>query len=56
VVEYHPNGTGKGQRCNCQLVDGSTKRVSTNQNADDRYPRISARLYETDAVKMMRIE
>ena len=33
-----PNETGKGQLYVYRLEDGSTKRVSTNPNADYRYP------------------
>ena len=38
AVVYHLNNTGKGQLYVYQLEDGSTKRVSTNANADYRYP------------------
>jgi hypothetical protein len=38
AVVYHLNNTGKGQLYVYQLDDGSTKRVSTNANADYRYP------------------
>ena len=38
AVVYHSTQTGKGQLYVYQLEDGSTKRVSTNPNADYRYP------------------
>jgi hypothetical protein len=38
AVVYHSTQTGKGQLYVYQLEDGSTKRVSTNANADYRYP------------------
>jgi Tol biopolymer transport system component len=38
AVVYHLNNTGKGQLYVYQLEDGSTRRVSTNANADYRYP------------------
>jgi len=38
AVIYHSTQTGKGQLYVYQLEDGSTKRVSTNPNADYRYP------------------
>ena len=38
AVVYHLNNTGKGQLYVYQLEDGSTQRVSTNANADYRYP------------------
>ncbi|MBM4089654.1 MAG: hypothetical protein FJ276_09535 [Planctomycetes bacterium] len=38
AVVYHLNSTGKGQLFVYQLEDGVTKRVSTNPNADYRYP------------------
>ncbi len=38
AVVYHLNNTGKGQLYVYRLDDGSTKRVSTNSNADYRYP------------------
>jgi hypothetical protein len=38
AVVYHLNNTGKGQLYVYQLDDGSTRRVSTNANADYRYP------------------
>jgi hypothetical protein len=38
AVVYHLNSTGKGQLYVYQLADGSTSRVSTNTNADYRYP------------------
>jgi len=38
AVVYHLNNTGKGQLYVYQLDDGSTRRVSTNLNADYRYP------------------
>ena len=38
AVAYHLNSTGKGQLYVYQLDDGSTKHVSTNANADYRYP------------------
>jgi hypothetical protein len=38
AVVYHLNSTGKGQLYIYRLEDGSTRRVSTNPNADYRYP------------------
>jgi Tol biopolymer transport system component len=38
AVVYHLNQTGKGQLYVYRLEDGSTRRVSTNPNADYRYP------------------
>jgi len=38
AVVYHANKTGKGQLYVYRLKDGSTKRVSTNEGADYRYP------------------
>jgi Tol biopolymer transport system component len=38
AVIYHSTGTGKGQLYVYELQDGSTKRVSTNPEADYRYP------------------
>ena len=38
AVVYHLNKTGKGQLFVYQLEDGVTKRVSTNPDADYRYP------------------
>jgi hypothetical protein len=38
AVVYHVNSTGKGQLYVYQLANGSTRRVSTNANADYRYP------------------
>jgi hypothetical protein len=38
AVVYHLNNTGKGQLYVYRLEDGSTRRVSTNANADYRYP------------------
>ncbi len=38
AVIYHLNNTGQGQLYVYQLQDSSTKRVSTNANADYRYP------------------
>jgi hypothetical protein len=38
AVVYHLNNTGKGQLFVYQLEDGVTKRVSTNPDADYRYP------------------
>jgi Tol biopolymer transport system component len=37
-VVYHSYETGKGQLYVYRLEDGSTRRVSTNPNADYRYP------------------
>jgi hypothetical protein len=38
AVIYHLNQAGKGQLYVYRLEDGSTRRVSTNANADYRYP------------------
>lgn len=38
AVVYHLNRTGKGQLFVYQLADGVTKQVSTNPDADYRYP------------------
>lgn len=38
AVVYHLNRTGKGQLFVYRLEDGSTQRVSTNPDADYRYP------------------
>ena len=38
AVVYHSGETGKGQLYVYRLEDGSTKRVSTNADADYRYP------------------
>ena len=38
AVVYHLNNTGKGQLYVYRLADGVAKRVSTNANADYRYP------------------
>jgi hypothetical protein len=38
AVVYHLNQTGKGQLYVYRLEDGSTRRVSTNPDADYRYP------------------
>jgi len=38
AVVYHSTETGKGQLYVYRLEDGSTRRVSTNPNADYRYP------------------
>jgi Tol biopolymer transport system component len=38
AVVYHSYETGKGQLYVYRLEDGSTRRVSTNSNADYRYP------------------
>jgi hypothetical protein len=38
AVVYHLNDSGKGHLCVYELSDGSTTRVSTNKNADYRYP------------------
>lgn len=38
AVVYHANQTGKGQLYVYRLEDGSTTRVSTNSQADYRYP------------------
>lgn len=38
AVVYHLNRTGKGELYVYRLADGSTRRVSTNPNADYRYP------------------
>jgi Tol biopolymer transport system component len=38
AVVYHLNSTGKGQLYVYRLEDGSTRRVSTNAEADYRYP------------------
>ena len=38
AVIYHANTTGKGQLFLYTLKDGTTKKVSTNDNIDYRYP------------------
>src|SRR5262249_17293469 len=38
AVVYHLNRTGKGELFVSRLQDGSTTRVSTNPDADYRYP------------------
>ena len=38
AVVYHANETGKGALYLYSLADGATRRVSTNPDADYRYP------------------
>ncbi|TWT81016.1 Protein TolB [Planctomycetes bacterium CA13] len=42
AIVYHANETGKGKLFLYTLKDGSTKQVSTNNNADYRYPHTEA--------------
>jgi Tol biopolymer transport system component len=42
AIVYHANKTGKGQLFLYRLKDGSTEKVSTNDNADYRYPHCEA--------------